>query len=324
MPDDAPLTALRSVPDGQPGNGVPASGRPTHGRPGTGPRDLRRGILAIVGAALLFSISHAVIKVEGAIYPLFQIIFFRGVFAIIPLLPFFWREGAAVMKTQHPWLQAIRSAAGIASMIAFFYALQFLPLADATAINFTMPLFVTALSVPILRERVGWRRWAAVAVGFSGILLMTRPGASLLDAAILIALASAFGYAVAVLCMRKLGPTDRSATTSFYFTISSALIGAAALPFVWVQPTLTGWITLSLVGIISGTAQLLMTAGYRLAPAALAAPFDYTSMIWAVLLGFLIWGDVPTAGVLAGAALVIGSGLFILHRERVRHAPLPD
>src|SRR5690606_6233798 len=203
----------------------------------------------------------------------------------------------------------------ILSMLCFFYALTILPLADVTAINFTMPLFVTALSVPLLGETVGWRRWTAVAIGFSGILLMVRPGASILDPAILIAVASAFGYALAVICMRRLGSTERSATTTLYFTLACAVVGGIAAPFAWVPPTPTGWAALILVGLISGTGQLLMTAGYRFAPAAIVAPFDYVSMVWAVVLGFLIWGEVPTVGVLAGAALVIGSGLYILYRE---------
>ena len=278
-------------------------------------RDLRVGIGGIVAAGLLFSISHALIKLEGSTYPLVQLMFFRGAFALVPLIPFFWREGTDVLKTRRPGLHAIRCMAGISSMLAFFYALTVLPLADVTAINFTMPLFVTALSVPLLRERVGWRRWTAVLVGFSGILLMVRPGASVLDTAILLALASAVGYAIAVICMRQLGATDSSATTTFYFTISSAVAGAVLLPFWWVDPTPTGWLVLILVGLIGGTAQLLMTTGYRLAPAGVAAPFDYVSMIWATLLGFLLWNDIPTVGVLVGAALVIGSGLFILYRE---------
>ena len=279
-------------------------------------RRLRLGILAIVLAGLLFTTSHALIKLGGTTYPLIQIMFFRGAFALIPLIPFFWREGIDVVRTQRPGLHAIRCTAGIASMLCFFYALTLLPLADVTAINFTMPLFVTALSVPFLGERVGWRRWTAVVVGFSGVLLMVRPGASILDPAILLAVASALGYAIAVICMRQLGSTERTATTTFYFTASAAVIGAVLLPFVWVPPTPAGWAILILVGLIGGTAQLLMTSAYRLAPAAIAAPFDYTSMIWAMAWGYLLWADVPTVGVLAGAALVIGSGLFILYREQ--------
>ena len=279
-------------------------------------RELRLGVLSIIGAGLLFTTSHALIKLEGAYYPLVQLMFFRGFFALIPLAPFLFRDGVAMLKTRRPGLHAARSLSGIVSMLCFFYALTLLPLADVTAINFTMPLFVTALAVPLLGEKVGWRRWSAVLVGFSGILLMVRPGASVLDAAILIALASAFLYAVAVICMRRLGATERSATTTFYFTLACALVGAALLPFYWVPPTPAGWVVLILVGLIGGTAQLLMTAGYRFAPAGIVAPFDYVSMVWAVLLGFLIWGDVPTAGIVGGAALVIGSGLYILYREQ--------
>lgn len=284
--------------------------------PPFGVRQLRLGVLGIVAAGLLFTTSHALIKLEGGTYPLVQMMFFRGTFALIPLLPFFWREGSAVLRTARPGLHAIRCAAGIGSMICYFAALPLLPLADITALNFTMPLFVTALSVPLLAERVGWRRWTAVLVGFSGILLMVRPGASLLDPAILLALASAVGYAVAVICMRRLGSTERSATTTFYFTATSAIVGAVLLPFWWVPPTPSGWVILIMIGLIGGTAQLLMTTAYRLAPASIAAPFDYVSMVWAIGFGFVLWADVPTIGVLAGAVIVIASGLFILYREQ--------
>lgn len=278
-------------------------------------RSIRYGILCIVGAALLFTSSHAAIKLEASTFHVVQLVFFRSVFAFVPLAPFIFRAGTGLLKTRRPWLHAGRCFAGITSMFAYFYALGFLPLADLTAINFTMPLFVTALSVPLLGERVGWRRWTAVAVGFGGVLLITRPGGGMLDPLILIALFSAFGYAIAVICMRRLGSTDSSATTTFYFTATSAVISALLLPFFWQTPNATEWVVLILIGIVSGGAQLMMTLGYRYAPAAIVAPFDYIALVWAALLGFVIWGEIPTAWTVSGAAIVIASGLYILRRE---------
>ncbi|MFN4088169.1 MAG: DMT family transporter [Alphaproteobacteria bacterium] len=279
------------------------------------PRAIRNGILCIIGAALLFTSSHAAIKLEASTFHVVQIVFFRSLFAFVPLAPFLWRSGVDLLKTSRPALHAGRCVAGITSMFAYFYALGFLPLADLTAINFTMPLFVTALSVPLLAERVGWRRWTAVAVGFGGVLLITRPGGGMLDPMILIALFSAFGYAVAVICMRRLGSTESSATTTFYFTAAGAVVSGALLPFVWQTPSGVEWAVLIGIGVVSGGAQLMMTFGYRQAPAAIVAPFDYVALVWAALLGFVIWGDVPTVWVVSGAAIVIASGLYILRRE---------
>jgi len=278
-------------------------------------RGIRNGILCIIGAALLFTSSHAAIKLEASSFHVVQLVFFRSVFAFVPLAPFIFRSGIGLLKTQRPGLHAGRCLAGITSMFAYFYALGFLPLADLTAINFTMPLFVTALSVPLLGEKVGWRRWTAVAVGFGGVLLMTRPGAGVFDPMILLALFSAFGYAIAVICMRRLGSTDSSATTTFYFTAVSAAISAVLLPFYWQTPVGIEWVVLILIGVVSGGAQLMMTLGYRFAPAAIVAPFDYVALVWAALLGFVIWDHLPTAWVVSGAAVVIASGLYILRRE---------
>jgi len=178
-----------------------------------------------------------------------------------------------------------------------------------------MPLFATALSVPLLGEKVGWRRWTAVIVGFTGILLMVRPGASIFDPANMIALLSAVLYALAVIAMRQLGKTERSTTTTLYFTVACTIVSGAMLPFVWRTPGLLDLIPLVMLGLLGGFGQLLMTLAYRSAPPAIVAPFDYVAMVWATAYGFLLWGDVPTAGALAGAAIVIGSGLYIIHRE---------
>ncbi len=273
------------------------------------------GILGIVGAGFLFTTSHAMIKLIALEYSVIQLVFFRSLFALIPLAPFLMKDGPEALKTKRPGMHAFRTLSGLASMACFFYALSFLPLADITAINFTMPLFATALSVPLLGEKVGWRRWTAVIVGFTGILLMVRPGASIFDPANMIALLSAFLYALAVIAMRQLGKTERSTTTTLYFTVACTLVSGAMLPFVWRTPGLLDLIPLVMLGLLGGFGQLLMTLAYRSAPPAIVAPFDYVAMVWATAYGFLLWGDVPTAGVLAGAAIVIGSGLYIIHRE---------
>lgn len=273
------------------------------------------GIAGIVGAGFLFSSSHAMIKFSAGEYSIIQLVFFRSFFALIPLAPFLVRDGPEAFRTRRAGLHAFRTLSGLASMACFYYALAFLPLADITVINFTMPLFVTALSMPLLGEKVGWRRLSAVVVGFTGILLMVRPGSSILDPANAIALTSAFLYALAVIAMRQLGATERSSTTTLYFTLASLALSGATLPFVWRTPDGFDWIALVMLGLLGGFGQLLMTVAYRSAPAAIVAPFDYVAMVWATVYGYVLWDDVPTAGVFAGAAIVIASGLYIIHRE---------
>jgi len=277
--------------------------------------DLWRGIALVCLAAFLFTSTHAVIKALSAGYPVTQIVFFRSACALLVLGPLLLRAGPDSFRTRRPGLHAVRSLSGVVSMAIFFYALQYRSLAELTAINFTMPLFVTALSMPLLREAVGWRRWTAVAVGFGGVLLMVQPGAAGIDWIALLALFGAFLYALAVIAMRLLGSTERSSTITLYFTLTSAIASGLFLPFQWVTP---GWADLGLlvmIGVVGGVAQLAMTAAYRLAPAGIVAPFDYTALVWAALWGFLAFGELPDITVWAGAGVIVASGLYILYRE---------
>ena len=208
---------------------------------------------------------------------------------------------------------------GFGAMICFFTAFALMPLADVVAISLSAPIFITALSVPLLAERVGPRRWAAVTVGFVGVLIMVRPSAAVIsEPAVFLPLAGAVLYALALIAMRKLGATERAPTTVFYFTLACTAMSALAQPFVWRTPDLAGFTLLVCVGLLGGSAQLLMTQALRLAPAAVVAPFDYSALVFSIGYGFLFWGEVPDWMLLAGAVIVVASGLYILHRETLR------
>ncbi len=276
-----------------------------------------RGIALMVLSVLLFSCMDALVKWVSEIHPVGQIVFFRNLFAFLPVALFVHRAGGlGVLRTRRLGGHALRAVVGIAAMACFFAAFSLMPLGDAVALGMSGPIFLTALSVPLLGEKVGVRRWSAVIVGFLGVLVMTRPGAGVFDPVALLPLAGAVFYALAMVSIRKLSATEPPVAIVFYFTLFATLAAALSLPVQWVTPpTLIDLLLLVSVGLVGGVAQLAMTQAFRLAPVALIAPFDYAALVFAVALGYLIWGDVPDAFLLFGAGIVIGSGLYILHRE---------
>ncbi len=278
-----------------------------------------RGIVLMCAAVLCFTVMDALIKHLAGRYPTLQLVFARNVFALIPVIyPLMKDGGFKLLRTRRPVGHALRAVFGLISMCCFFYAYGQLELATVIAIGFSAPLFMTALSVPMLGEPVGWRRWTAVLVGFVGVLIMTRPGVGMLEATALIAVLGAFLYALVVVVIRKLGATEHPATIVLYFTFTSAMVSGAAMPFLWVTPTLGDWPFLIGIGLLGGVAQLTMTRAFMQAPVAVIAPFEYSSMLWAVTLGYFFWGEVPDRWVWVGTAIVVGSGLYILYRETRR------
>ena len=249
--------------------------------------------------------------------PVFEIILFRNLFAFVPLAFYIWRTtGFEVLKTRRPMGHMVRSAVGLAGMVCGFSAVQHLPLTEATALQFTSPLFMTALSALLLSEQVGRHRWAAVVVGFVGVLIMARPLPGHFNAeGVTLGILSALGAAGAMVAIRQISDTERGATIVFYFTLGGVALGAVGSLFHWVTPDPLTLAMLVLAGVIGGIGQLLLTEALRNAPVGVVAPFDYTQLLWAALLGLVIWGELPHPLTLAGAALVAGSGVYILHRE---------
>lgn len=281
-----------------------------------GARDRGKGIALMVLAVGLFAVMDALVKWLGDGYPTSQIIFFRSLFAFVPLAFIMFRHGLAEAVRINDWIgHGIRCASGIVAMGCMFYGFTSLPLADVIAITFAAPIFITALSVPMLGERVGPRRWAAVLAGFVGVLIMVQPGAGVMEPAAVVVLCGMLFYAIAMIYVRKLSRTETSTSIVFYFTATATLVSAAFLPFHWVTPNLFDFALLVAVGLVGGVAQIAITQAFRYADVAVIMPFEYTAMIWAALLGFFVWGEVPGNNIWVGVAVVMLSGLYILYRE---------
>ena len=274
------------------------------------------GIGSMILAVGLFAAMDAIVKWLSDTFPLIELVFFRSIFALLPLGLLMARSGGwRLLRVTRPGLHLLRSSVGLVSMYLYFVSYKLLPLADAFALGFAAPLFMTALSVPLLREKVGPRRWVAVAVGFSGVLVMLRPGGDLFQLAAIIPIVAAFTYALAMVIIRNLSRYDGTIAIIFYFTMFSLLVSGAALPWVWVTPQGIEWGWLAVMGLLGGVAQIFMTRAFVMAPIAAVAPFEYTGMLWGVALGWAIWGTLPDTWTWAGSFLLIGSGLYILHRE---------
>lgn len=284
------------------------------------------GIAYRVSAMACMAALAAIVKWTGQHgMPVFEIIFFRNAFAFVPLGLWIWRTtGPAVLRTQRPLGHLTRSAIGLTGMVCGFSAVQHLALTEATAFNFASPLFMTALSALILREPVGAHRWGAVVVGFIGVLIMVRPSPAMLGPGHLsllgvsLALGGALCSAGAMVAVRQIAGTEKGATIVFYFTAAGTLMGLLGSLVHWVAPDAMTLGLLILGGLIGGVGQLFLTEAIRVAPVGVVAPFDYTQLVWATGLGFLVWGELPHAATLAGALIVAASGVYIIHRELVR------
>ncbi|EWY38383.1 multidrug transporter [Skermanella stibiiresistens SB22] len=278
-----------------------------------------RGIGLLVLSLVVFAVMDVLIKWLSASFGTFQIIFFRSVFALLPLGVLVARSGGLkALRTSRPGGHVLRSLIGASALVCFFYAFSQMPLADVYAIHFAGPLFLTALSGPMLGEKVGWRRWSAVGVGFLGVVVMLQPGSAIFSPIALIPLLGAVFYAFAMIFVRKLSRTETNAAIVCYFTLTGVAVGSIGMALDWRTPDLGGFLLLAMVGILGGIAQILMTQAFRSAPAAILAPFEYTAMIWAVTFGYLVFADLPSSPVLLGALIVSASGLYILHRETRR------
>jgi len=223
----------------------------------------------------------------------------------------------AIMKTKRPWLQIGRSILLLGSTLLNFSALRWLQLDQTTSILFATPFLVALMSGPILGEWVGWRRWIAIGVGFAGVILVTRPGFGGIHPAALLSVASLFCYGFYIISTRVLSRSDSSETTLFYSNLLGAVVMSLVVPFVWTTPDRWFHVALMLgMGALGSTGHYLLIIAHRLAPPVVLAPFMYTQLVWVVALGYIIFADLPNHWTLAGAAIVVASGLYLLHRER--------
>ncbi len=277
------------------------------------------GIALMVLSVACFTGMDAVIKhVAQGGYSTPQILFFRNVCAFVPIAVLVYRQGGvSSLGTGKPMGHLIRSLIGLTAMGSFFYGFQKLPLSEAISISFAAPLFMTALSVPMLGEKVGMRRWIAVLVGFVGVLIMVRPSASMEPASLVMLFGTVF-FALAMICVRKLSATETSSSIVFYFTVTGALLSGVLMPWFWTTPTFEDLMWLVSIGLIGGVAQIIVTSAIRVAPIAILAPFEYTALLWATGFDIVIWSIFPSLYTMLGAGILVATGLYILHRETYR------
>lgn len=280
------------------------------------PTSIRRAVLSRLTAAALVAGMFGLVKTLDATYPLGELVFARCFFALIPILVQLRAlDGWEALRTRRPAAHALRSSFGVASLFLSFAAVGMLPLATATALSYTVPLFITALAVTLLRESIDRQRWFTLVLGFGGVLLMVDPDFSTSNAlGVLVAVLSAVAGAGAVISIRSMASTERSTTIAFYFAVLGALVGGLSMAFDFTPPKWADVPILMCIGLMGGIAQLLLTFAYHRAPASVIAPWEYATLIFASLIGIVVWAHIPTARELLGIAIIIGANLLLSFR----------
>ena len=296
-----------------------------------------RGILLITAGMAVFGAQDVIIRLLSGDYAAMEIMFIRGLVALLPMALFVhWEGGFSSLKVRHPFINLLRGLLMVCSYTAYYMGLAAMPIAEVTAIFFVSPLIITLFSVLFLGEVVGGRRWAAVTVGFVGVLVIVQPGAEGLDPAAFLPLAASFTYAGSVIITRRIGRTQSGASLAFFamltFIAVSGLAGVTmgdggfandshpSLSFLlraWVMPGARDMLFLAAIGLIAGFGFYCLSQSYRIAPASVAAPFEFIAMPLAVLWGIAVWNEYPPLTTLLGIAMIIGSGVYVLHREAV-------
>jgi drug/metabolite transporter (DMT)-like permease len=273
------------------------------------------GIGLMIAGILLFALNDAMGKWLVATYSVGQVLLVRSIAALVLLAPFIWRDRASFRTAPLPGMQVVRAALATIEVACFYWAVAYMPLADVTAYYLAGPIFVTAIAGTLLGEPVGWRRWTAVSVGFLGVIVCLRPGAATLSWPALIALAGSFTFSLSMISTRTLrGTADTVLVTTQ--TVAALLFGAVLAPVAWVNPAPRDAALLALLGMVAMVAHVCINRSLKLAPASTVVPYQYTTIAWAVTFGYLVFGDVPDAWMIAGATVIIAAGLFIRVRER--------
>ena len=279
------------------------------------------GIAIMIAGIAGFAVMDATIKWLTADYPVPQVIALRSWFGLPLLVWLSLREGGLpALRTRRPLVHVGRYLLVLLLSLSFFWALSQMKLVDAIAIAFAAPIIITALSVPLLREEVGLRRWIAISVGFCGVLVILRPGLGVFQWAALAALGSALVYALLMITTRAFKSTESTASLMLYPQIGISLTGVVMVNFFWVTPTPFDLALFALAGFFGSIGVMCLTHAFRLAPAAVIAPFEYTALVWGTLLGYLVWGELPDGITLLGASIIVASGLYIIYRETRKSA----
>src|SRR5262252_5237539 len=287
-------------------------------RPKVGPTGPLAGIGWMLAGIAMFSLNDALGKWLLLDYSVGELLLIRSVAALVCLVPFLPNTGvAAFITAPRPALQIARILLSALEVAMFFWAVSYLPLADAVTFYLAGPIYVTAMSVILLGEIVGWRRWSAVAVGFVGVVLALRPSAASFTLPALIALGGSIFFAVLMVTTRMLRKTPDIVLISGQI-VATLLFGAVFAPMGWVMPSLGDFMLLSLFGVVSIVALACVNRSLKLAPASVVEPYQYTMIVWAIILGYVVFGDVPDLFTLAGAAIIIAAGLYIFWREQAQ------
>lgn len=279
---------------------------------------VRSIVFMIVGSFLLI-VNDAVLKFLTANYPAGQLICIRAIFVLFILVFVTWRLGhiAKLSVTSYSG-QVSRACCLVVGTFCWIIGLNYLPLADAVAIAYTGPLFVVLLASPLLGEKIGWQRWSTVLISFSGILLITRPGSGGVQWAVLLPFVASFSGALRDIITRRISSQETSESMLFFSTAALAIAGLCTLPFTWVLPTLIDLGLLAFSAVFLAGAHYLMIECFRLGEAAFVAPFKYSGIVWAILLGFLLWQDIPDVWMISGVIIVISGGVYVLRFEARR------
>jgi drug/metabolite transporter (DMT)-like permease len=284
----------------------------SHGRPAV-------GIFWMSTSAFGSSAMNGLTREAAADIHAFEVAFFRNVFGFAALLPMLLRNGVkATMRTRHPLLHACRGVLNAVAMLSFFYAVTVTPLSTVAALGFTAPLFAAVLAIPILGERPGWRRWIALVVGFIGALVIVRPGLGEVSFGMLLVLGSSAAWAGALIIIKILARSDSSLTITIYAALFLTPITLAAALFFWSAPSPTTWLLLVGIGIFGSLTQWSIAQAFHEADATVVLPFDFTKLLWASIIGYVFFAEIPDPLTLLGGSIILGSVTYVAYRERRR------
>jgi len=274
-----------------------------------------RGALWILLAALLLTAMGALVKHLGRDIPPVQMVFFRSLVSVAVVMPIMLRGGVSAFYTKRPGWHLLRTLVGTTGMFCVFYAFSHLPLAETVAIVFSRPLFAVWLAMIFLGEAVGWRRISAAIVGFLGVLVMVRPGTAAFDPASLVAVLAAITAGSIAVIIKKMSTTEATSTIILWFSVGSAVITAVPALIEWVPPTPLQWVYLAAIGALGIAGMAALTKGFSTGDTSFVTPFDYSRLIYATAIGFLLFGETPDVWTIVGAAIIVASGYYIARRE---------
>ena len=282
------------------------------------------GLLYMFLSVCTFSVMDLLVKWSGD-YPTGQVLFFRGFFGILPTYFLIPKDKLRTFyKTKRPKEHLFRCITGLVALVAIVIAIRELPLAVVVSLSYAAPLFITILSILLLSEKVGIFRWAAVLIGFIGVIVISEPGFKEMNLLYFLPIIFCIGMAFVTIAIRKLSTTEPIWLISIFFTITISIAGLTTIPMGWVMPNFQDFILLALIGVTGGAANLLLTQSYKLSEVSLVAPLKYLSLVFAVIFGYMIWNEIPTLKTLVGASLVILSSFVIFRREIYHKETIPS